>query len=177
VDNVATFFRWMKLKVRFEVIDHSLCKMPQTNNHVSSSTLITNSTYSITIFTPSTVGSILRLCGLFHEPLLIETRVDSKSICFLTFPMAKGKAKALGWVPQESETVMFTIVQDFDFPESDDKEQGRLHLSYSLYLGPPLTGVSLLEVLQDPRRNAHYELDADQYALISQSLWLSVLPS
>jgi hypothetical protein len=97
--------------------------------------------------------------------------------------MAGNTAKDLDWALQDSGTVMLTIVQTSNFPESKPRqgeEPRPVHQSYFLYLGQPLTGVPmldllLLEVLQDPIRNAGYKLDAVQCALITQSLWLSVL--
>jgi hypothetical protein len=106
------------------------------------------------------------------------------SISFLTFPMARDQAKALDWDLQDSETMMLTILQDVQFFPGYDPmqgEQARPQSSYSLYLGPPLTGVEmfdllLLEAMQDPTRNARYKLDAEKCAQIVQLLWLSVLP-
>ena len=61
-------------------------------------------------------------------------------------------------------------------------EQPHPHWSYSLCLGPPLTGVPMLDLLvleavQDTTRNARYKLDVETCAHIVQSLWLRVLPS
>lgn len=98
--------------------------------------------------------------------------------------MARDQAVAPDWVPQDSETAMLTILQDVQFFPGYDPMQGEQahpQSSYSLYLGPPLTGVEmldllLLEVMQDPTRNARYKLDAEKCIQIVQSLWLSVLP-
>ena len=66
----------------------------------------------------------------------------------------------------------------FFFPESDiiQDEPSR----YSLYASSPLSGILmfdilLLEALQDPMRNARYELNAEKCTQIAQLLWLSVL--
>jgi hypothetical protein len=106
------------------------------------------------------------------------------SLSFLTFPMARDEAKALDWVLQDSETMMFTILQDSYrlLGDSDRIRDGQAQ--YYLYRGPPaggLTGVPMLDLLlleafQDPTRNARYKLNAKQCAQIAQSLWLSVLP-
>ena len=110
------------------------------------------------------------------------SRGASTSISSLTFLMARDQAAALGWVPQDSKKV-FTIMQHSEFPGSGDEEQARRPPpSYEWYLGPASTGVEmfdilLLEAMQDPTRNARYELDAEKSAQIAQSLWLSVLPS
>jgi len=104
------------------------------------------------------------------------------SISLLIFSVARDQAEALGFVPQDSEAV-FTIRQDSELPGSGDEEQARRpHPSYTLYFGPPWSGVKMLDILlleamQDPTRNARYKLDAEKSAQIAQSLWLSVLPS
>jgi len=96
--------------------------------------------------------------------------------------MARDTAETLSRVRQDSKTV-FTIIQHSEFPGSGDEEQARRSYPfYSLYLGPPLTGVRtfdilLLEAMEDPTRNARYKLDAEKSAQIAQSLWLNVLPS
>jgi hypothetical protein len=93
--------------------------------------------------------------------------------------MAKVQAKVLGCVLQDSETMMCTILNHAPFFPS---KQAHSHWSYSLCLGPPLTGVPMLdflvlEAVQDPARNAKYKLDVETCAHIVQSLWLRVLPS
>jgi hypothetical protein len=118
---------------------------------------------------------------LWLVPHVPVATVAFTSISVLTFPMARDEAKALDWVLQDSETMMFTVVQHAHFfPESKDEET-HLSFSYGLYTGPPLTGIPmldllLLEALHDPTRNARYEIDAENCALIAQSLWLNVLP-
>jgi hypothetical protein len=90
--------------------------------------------------------------------------------------MARDQAKALGWVLQDSETMMFTILKNAAFFPGEQAPS-----PYNLYPGPPLTGVPmldllLLEAVQDPTRNARYKLDAEKSAQIAQSLWLKVFP-
>ena len=109
-----------------------------------------------------------------HTP----TKVDLASLSVLTFPMARDQAKALGWVLQDSETMMFTVLEDAHFSSSLRPRPS----SYILYGGPPSTHVEMLdllvlEALQDPTRNARYKLDAVQCTHIAESLWLSILPS
>ena len=91
--------------------------------------------------------------------------------------MAKDTAEALRWVLQDSKAV-FTISQYFPGHANPARE---LHPCYILDLGPPSTDVKifdtlLLEAMQDPTRNARYELGAEKCAQIAQSLWLSLLP-
>ena len=96
--------------------------------------------------------------------------------------MARDIAEASGWVPGDAKAVV-VIMQKSGFPRSGDEEQAhRPHPSYTLYPGPPSIGVEMFNILlseavQDPTRNARYELDAEKCAEIAQSLWLRVLPS
>ena len=84
----------------------------------------------------------------------------------------------LNWVLQDAGIMMFTILKDvYWFPG-----QRLPPHSYSVYLGPPKTGIPMLdllvlEALRDPTRNDRYTLDAEKCAHIAQSLWLSILPS
>ncbi|KIM41271.1 hypothetical protein M413DRAFT_145558 [Hebeloma cylindrosporum] len=158
VENNATFFNWMKLKF------HPDYGLDLFHHHILA------------------IDRWIYQEALWHVPQVTVDRVDSKSINFFTFRTARDTHD---WVLPDSDTVMFTIVQRFHHvAESDlqDEEQTHLaHWSYILYLGPPLTGVLmldrlLLEVLRDPSRNAIYRLDVEICALIAQSLWLSVLP-
>ena len=99
------------------------------------------------------------------------------SISVLTFSMARDQAKALNWVLQDSEAVIFAILKDAPFFPG---EQANPLWFYSLCPGPPFTGLPmldllLLEAVQDPTRNPRYKLDGDKSAQIAQSLWLGVL--
>jgi len=122
---------------------------------------------------------------IYHEALsLVPSVANVKAIGLFTFPLAWDRAKALGWILPDLEPVVLTILQATHFfAESDLTQDGQpCPHSYSLHLGPPLTGVSMLDLLvleamQDPTRNARYKLDGEKCAQIAQSLWLSVLPS
>ena len=89
--------------------------------------------------------------------------------------MAKDEAQALDWDLQESETMTFTITRFIPRPDLIRNEQPRYGL-YTSVPGIPMFYSLLLEVLQDPTRNARYKLDAEKCAQIVPSLWLSVLP-
>ena len=182
--NMATFFKWMKLKVRFEV-DAQI-----TSDRWSCIQFHPN--YELDLFHHH-IDTIDR--WIYYQALSLAPRapaeVGSTSISVLTFPMARDQAKAPGWVLQISETVIFTTIHnsdclrydDSDFLEYDDEAQARpSHRPYVLFFGPPLIGVPmldllLLEALQDPTRNVRCQPSAEKCAQIAQSLWLRVLPS
>jgi hypothetical protein len=95
--------------------------------------------------------------------------------------MARDPVKPLDWVLEDSEAMTFTILQDVQlFPEYYYPRQGeQTHPHYTLYHVPPRTGfpkfdLLLSEAMQNPTRNARYELDAEKSAQIAQSLWLSI---
>ena len=68
--------------------------------------------------------------------------------------MARDNVKALDWDLQDSETVMFIIVQNPYFVQESRLIQDK-HTRCILYAGPPdvpMFNFLLLEVLQDPTR-------------------------